>query len=118
MIAYYQRIVTNGLLANHYPLLPIVNLSVFFSLVWLLWYAVSIEIGGRGRSVLTPKTGFRRVVDVLVIAFGISLVAYADRTTVSVYYQTPVSFVHLLWVLAIMGFYGHDLWASFQYPKE
>jgi hypothetical protein len=114
MIAHIQREATYELLQWHYPINRIIDWGIFLSLVWLLWYAVSIETGGKGLSVLTPKTGIRRVADVLAIAFGACLVVYADFVTRSVYHQTRISSVHLIWVLAIVGFYGHDLWASFR----
>jgi hypothetical protein len=113
IVAQIQRRLTNGFLRNQYPLDLIVDLTVFLSLVWLLWYAVAVEIGGKGLSILTRKTGHRRVADVLAMAFGASLVPYADRITLSVYHQTWVTPVHLVWIFAIIGFYGHDLWASF-----
>jgi hypothetical protein len=114
MIAAIQIEATHDLLWNYYPLYPIVNLTFFLSLVWLLWYAVSIEIGGKGLSVLTPKTGFRRVADTLAISLGIGVVIYADIAPAHILYKKFVSPVHLLWALTIIGFYGHDLWASFR----
>jgi len=114
MVAQLQRRFTNGWLRNQYPLDLIVDVTVFLSLVWLLWYAVAVEIGGKGLSVLTPRTGHRRIADVVVIALGAYLVVYADRITLSVYHQTWVTPVHLVWIIAIVGFYGHDLWASFR----
>ena len=113
MISAIQIEAIHDLLWTYYPLYPIVNLTFFFSLVCLLWYAVSIEIGGKGLSVLTPKTGVRRVADMLAIALGIGVVIYADIAPVGIY-KKFVSPVHLLWALTIIGFYGHDLWASFR----
>jgi hypothetical protein len=54
----------------YYPIEFVLETVVFFLLVGLLWYLVSIEIGGKGQSVLTPKTGIRRAADVLAIIFG------------------------------------------------
>jgi len=118
MIAQLQRQITNTFLGGRYPLTLIVNLTVFLSLVWLLWYAVAIEIGGKGLSVLTPRTGHRRLADVVAIALGAYLVVCADRITLSVYHQTWVTPVHLVWILGIIGFYGHDLWASFLHARN
>jgi len=116
MIAYLQREATYELLQFHYPLNLIVDWGTFFSLVWLLWYAVSIEVGGKGLSVLTPRTGVRRLADALAIAFGAALLIYADFATRSVYHQVWVTPVYMAWALAVTGFYGHDLWASFRTP--
>jgi hypothetical protein len=102
------------LLARHYPLAPIVNLGVIFVLVWLLWYAVGTETQGRGLSVLTPKTGIRRAADVLAICFGASLLPFADRIVPGGRYWVLFSVAHLLWIVTIIGFYSHDLWASFR----
>jgi len=35
--------------------------TVYLLLVWLLWCLVSIEIRGKGQSILTPKTRMRRI---------------------------------------------------------
>ena len=99
-----------------YPFRAVLNLGTLFVLVWLLWYAVAVEITGRGVSVLTPKTGVRRLADVLAILFGASVEPYADRVIISVLnpYQRVLACVYLVWIFAIIGFYGHDLWASFK----
>lgn len=115
MVAHFQRVATYDLLGTYYPLYLLLNLSIFLPLVWLLWYAVCIEAGGKGLSVLTPKTGIRRVADVLMMALGASVFFYRDSTLVSVYrYEALLGSVYLAWILLIMGFYGHDLWASFR----
>ena len=119
-IVHLQRESTYELLKWHYPLNVIVNFGILFALVWLLWYAVSIEIGGKGLSVLTPKTGFRRLADLLAIAFGAAGYAsllYADQASAQIIY-TPALYpilgpLHLIWALAIIGFYCHDFWVSF-----
>lgn len=118
MIAAIEFEALHELLWTHYPLLPIVNLATFFSLVWLLWYAVFIETGGKGLSVLGPKTGFRRTADVWAIVLGIGVVFYAGSVHALQKYQKFISPVHLLWALTIIGFYGHDLWASFQKRQD
>lgn len=116
MIARIQRAATHDLLWTHYPLDVVVDLGVLFLLVWLLWYAVAVEITGRGLSVLSPRTGIRRVADVLAIILGAFVVPYADRVTMDVLapYQKVLACVYLLWTLAIIGFYGRDLLASFR----
>jgi hypothetical protein len=123
-IAYLQRVGMYDLLKDPYPLLKIVNLGIFFPLVWLLWYAVGIEIGGRGLSVLTPKTGYRRLADALAMAFGLfgfGVLISADKAAGQIIYWPywdGIVPVHLMWALAIVGFYGHDLWASFRTNKK
>lgn len=112
MIATIEVDALHDLLWTYYPLYPIVNLTFFFSLVWLLWYAVSIEIGGHGLSLVMPKTGFRRLADILAMALGIGVLIYAGIAPAGMLYEKFVSPVHLLWGLTIIGFYGHDLWAS------
>lgn len=117
MIAYLQRTATYELLKWHYPLNSIVDWGTFFSLVWLLWYAISIEIGGKGLSVLTPKTGVRRLADVLAIAFGAASWVFAGYISRSVGWAVLLTPVYMIWVMALIGFYGHDLWASFRSPE-
>jgi hypothetical protein len=114
MIASLQRSMTDDLLAGHYLLAHFVDLGVIFVLVWLLWYAVGTETRGRGLSVLTPKTGIRRTADVLAICFGASLLPYVDRIVPGGAYWMLFSVAHLLWIATIIGFYSHDLWASFR----
>lgn len=115
MVAHFQRVATYDLLGTYYPLYLILSLSIFLPLVWLLWYALCIEAGGKGLSVLTPKTGIRRAADVLMMALGASAYFYGNSAIVSVYqYQALLWSVYSAWTLLIMGFYGHDLWASFR----
>jgi hypothetical protein len=117
MIARAQRVATHDWLWVHAPsLLPVVNKGILFSLVWMCWYAASIEMGGRGLSVFTPKTGSRRLADVAAILFGASLAPYGNGVSISVLdpYQKLLGCVYLAWALVIIGFYGHDLVASFR----
>lgn len=97
--------------ALYFALEVIVNVS----LVGAVWYIVAIELGGRGQSVLTQRTGMRKVADVLAIAFG----ACTGLTGLAVFYSLVPSafsyFVAALWFLwsaLIVGFYAHDLWIS------
>ena len=109
--------VSHGLVNKHYPLNLSIDFSIFLSLVWLLWYTVGTEIGGKGLSVLTPKTGVRQAADVLAIALGAAVLVYADSVATQITHETLVTPVHLTWALAIIGFYGHDLWASFRVTR-
>jgi hypothetical protein len=103
-------------LSPHYPLNLIVELIIYLSLVWLVWYVVSVEMGGKGLSVLTPKTGMRKVSDVLAIMFGAPLGAagLAVASQLPGWYGRLVSTPYLFWALAVVAFYGHDLWACFR----
>lgn len=93
---------------------------VYFVLVGLLWYIVSIEIGGKGQSVLTPKTRARRMADGLVIFFGLMLgilgLLVRGQFGVVDTYSNLVAIPYYIWALVIVSFYGHDLWVSFRAP--
>jgi len=88
----------------------IVESAVRLCFVWLVWYALSIEISGGGRSVLSPKTRVRRVADALAVISGaaVGMSAHFNLTPTAVWMLYPI------WGVAIMGFYGRDLWASFR----
>jgi len=115
VLAHFQREMTREFVMA-YPRIGIVfNDIVVVCLVWLLWYAVGTETRGKGLSVLTPKTGIRRTADIVAILFGASLVPYADSIVGGGgYYTILLSCTHILWTVAIILFYGHDLWASFR----
>jgi hypothetical protein len=54
-----------------YPLVGVVlETLVYFALVGLLWYIVSVEMGGKGQSSLTPRTRMRGAADALAMIFG------------------------------------------------
>lgn len=59
---------------SYYPAIFILDTFVYFLLVGLVWYAVAIEITGRGYSMLTSKLRPRRAADLLASAFGLILV--------------------------------------------
>jgi len=103
---------TNGWRWGH----PILWTILFFLLVWLLWYLVSIEIGGNGHSILTPKTGTRSVADFLLVvcgaAVGIGGLDVRRHLGLPVTYPNLVALLYFLWGAAISVFYGHDLWLS------
>jgi hypothetical protein len=42
----------------------------YLVLVGLMWLVVTVELDGKGQSILTPKTGMRRTTDVVAIAFA------------------------------------------------
>jgi hypothetical protein len=103
-----------------YPFSAVLELIVRLSLIWLLWYVVSIEIDGRGHSILAPKTRMRKVADVLALAFGV--VVGATGQTISsrfdVNYGRLVAAPYIIWAVVIIGFYGRDLWVSFARQHE
>jgi hypothetical protein len=89
---------------------------VYFALVGLLWYVVSIEAGGKGLSVLAPRMGSRRVADVFGMAFGgavagMGLLMLRHEFGFVTPYSTFVAAPYFIWAAVIAGFYGHDLWA-------
>jgi len=83
---------------------------VLLCFVWLVWYAVGIEISGRGQSVLTPKTRSRRAADALAMIFGAGVGMNAHYNIV----PTAAWLLYPTWGVTIIGFYGHDLWVSFR----
>jgi hypothetical protein len=109
---------------QYYPTMFILDTIVYVGLVGLVWYAVSIEIYGKGKSVLTPKTGMRRLADLLAVVFGAVLavtglqihrrangylVSYPDY----VGHPDLVAVLFFIWGATLLAFYGHDLWVCF-----
>ena len=94
----------------------VLQTALFFLLVWLLWYLVSIEIGGKGHSILTPKTRMRRISDLLLMVFGTAVglggLTVRHDLGVSGPYSNLVAVPYYIWGVVISVFYGHDLWAS------
>jgi hypothetical protein len=86
----------------------IVETTVRLCFVWLVWYAVSIEISGRGRSVLSPRTRVRRVADALAVIFGAAVALSGGYGL----HPPAIWMLYLIWGVVIMGFYGRDLWVS------
>ncbi len=120
LIAKYPVEIADRLWSRYYPLNLVVELIVYLSLVWLVWYVVSVEMGGKGVSVLTPKTGMRKVSDALVIIFG-ALLGAAGLWVAGQFpglYGRLVSTPYLVWALAVLSFYGHDLWACFRSTRR
>lgn len=91
-----------------------VETIIYFLLVGVLWYTVSLEIGGTGRSVVTRATGIRLTTDVFAVAFGAALgfagaeVRYQFGHPATTY-SDLVSIPYFIWSVAIMVFYGRDL---------
>jgi hypothetical protein len=90
--------------------------AVYLLLVWLLWYLVSIEIGGKGFSILTPKTGIRRIADLFLIIVGAAVVLGGSvirrQSGFLAPYNTLEAVPYFIWGATIVAFYGHDLWRS------
>jgi|SRR5579859_951887 len=101
----------------YYPIQFVTETIVYFFLVGLLWYLMSLELRGNGQSVLTSKTRVRKTVDGLIILFGIALcilgVLVRGQFGAVSTYSNFVAIPYYIWGLAMIGFYGHDLWASF-----
>jgi len=116
LVAKYPLEITYKWFSPYYPLNTIVEVIVRLSLIWLLWYFVAIELGGNGQSILAPKTRMRRAVDLVALIFGVVLGCVAilvGRQFAGPPYATLVSVPYLVWGLVLIGFYGHDFWASF-----
>jgi hypothetical protein len=92
----------------------ILGWGTFFSPVWLLWYAVGIEVGGEGLSIFTSETRVRRLADALAIAFGAASLAFAGLIARSVAWAVWLTPVYAMWAPPVVGSYGQDLWASFK----
>jgi hypothetical protein len=109
-------------LPGHYPFELSLRTIVYFVLVGLTWYAVGLEIGGNGQSVLTPKTGMRSVADVLAIIFGATLgvAGFLVRRQFGYVstYSNLVALPYFIWGAAVAVFYGHDLYTSLGVAHE
>lgn len=90
---------------------------IYLLLVWLLWYLVSIEIGGKGQSILTPKTRMRRMADLFLIVVGAAValggLSIRRESGFVAPYSTIEAVPYFIWGVVILVFYGHDLWVSF-----
>jgi hypothetical protein len=103
-----------------YPLAPIFETVVYFGLVWLLWYVVALEAAGGGQSVLTPRTGRRRLTDSLLVLFGalVGVFGILSNRIGEPIRSTLVGVTYLLWAIAIIIFYSRDLWGHFRTRKK
>jgi hypothetical protein len=90
--------------------------TLYVMLVWLLWYLVSIEIGGKGQSILTPKTRMRRMADLFLIVVGAAValggLTIRRESGFAAPYSTLEAVPYFIWGVVISVFYGHDLWVS------
>ena len=95
----------------------VIETAIFFALIGFLWYLVSVEISGKNRdklSVLTAKTGMRALADIVLLAFGITLVLIGQLVRVQFGgspspYSNFVSIPYFVWGIVLSLFYGHDL---------
>jgi hypothetical protein len=99
---------------GHHSLQFVLETIVYFVLVAVLWYVVSVELGGRGQSVLASRTGMRSAADILAIILGaaLGLVGFLVRRQFGYVstYSTLVAVPYFIWGAAIAVFYGHDPW--------
>jgi hypothetical protein len=103
----------NGL-PNRDPNHMFIETTIYFVLVGLLWYAVAIEISGRGQSILARRSGMRKSADILGIFFGVILgtvTAISDFGGSAAYIKLA-AITWFIWAVVIVSFYGHDLRAS------
>jgi len=110
MLAEYPTDIAYRWLGPYYPLNEIIEWIVRLCLIWLLWYCVAIEMGGRGQSVLASRTRMRKVADFGGMLFGVVL---ANDSVVLGRQFGLLSIPYLLWAVLLVTFYGHDLWTTF-----
>ena len=108
--------VIDSLFPQYYSVEVVLETVIFLVLIGLLWYAVAIEFEGNGNSVLTPRMRMRRTADAAMMLFGtllgvVGLIVRGQFGAITIY-SNIVAIPYYLWALAIIGFYGHDLWAS------
>lgn len=104
-----------------YPLAPIFETVVYFGLVWLLWYAVVLEVAGRCQRVLTPRARGRGLIDTLAALFGVFVGVFAvvdNKPMGSPVRSLLVGVTYLLWAFAIVIFYSRDLWVHFRARRK
>jgi hypothetical protein len=104
-----------------YPLPFAVETVVYFGLVGLLWYAVMLEAAGNGQSVLTTKTGMRPAADALAILFGAAVGVFGALISQQIGPRVDsflVGIIYIIWAIAIMVFYGRDLWLYLGIARE
>lgn len=122
LIRVFLTGLTDKWLFGYYPIEFILETIIYFVLVGLLWYIVSIETAGKGRSVLATKIGCRRSVDILAIIFGIVLAVVGifvrGQFGIVSAYSNLVAIPYYVWGIAVVVFYGHDLWASSSAAQE
>jgi len=100
----------------------IIENILYLILIGLLWYLVSIEIGGKKEervSIIAEKTGIRTVFDLLLIFFGIYLgIAPLLEPYVFVTWHGLFAIPYFIWAIVIIRFYGRDLWVYRRQRRE
>jgi hypothetical protein len=93
----------------------IIENIMYIALVGLLWYLVSIEIGGQKEgkvSIIAEKTGMRTAFDLLLISFGIYLgIVSILELYRFVMWHGVFAIPYFVWAAVIVVFYTRDLWA-------
>ena len=86
---------------------------VYVGLVWLIWFLVALQIEGRGRCILMPRSRLRGVADLfgLIVGAGTGVVGLLVRHQLGAVttYSNLLSVPYFLWAVLIIGFYGCDL---------
>jgi hypothetical protein len=93
----------------------VITRYLYLAFIWLLWYGVGIELSGHGQSVLMPKTGRRAAGDIVAMAVGAVLLSFSWGLIEfgrGAHAQSVRVVAYFIWGVAILGFYGHDLWIS------
>lgn len=111
----------DSVLSSHPVIQFVLEIILYFWLVALLWYVVSIEAVGWKTvksSSVTRKVKARTWVDLMIVFLGIGVVFAGELVRhqfgyVSVY-SNLISVPYFVWGLILMGFYGNDIWSSIQ----
>jgi hypothetical protein len=73
LVRFFLLRIADRIFPRYYPVEFVLETIIYFALVGLLWYAVSVEIDAKGQSILAPATRARGTTDVLAMLFGIKL---------------------------------------------
>jgi hypothetical protein len=104
-----------------YPVDFVLNTLLSIGFVALVWYAVAIEIGGNGRSLIMPKTGVHLAADIVAVLLGFSILApllLVSRHLNPNFFALIIDALYVNWATAIVIFYGRDLLASIRQMRS
>ena len=117
LVRFFLLRIAARIFPRYYPVEFVLETIIYFALVGLLWYAVSVEIDAKGQSILAPATGARGTTDVLAMLFGVVLMVlgFLVRRQFGLVnlYSNLVAIPYFIWGAVIAMFYGIDLRRSF-----
>ena len=110
-----------GILCSGYPTSGVnyvLEVVVYFGLVWLVWYLAVVEVQGGGRSAVAPKGWIRVPTNIFAILFGLGIVCLGLQVRLlghsgTYVYWNIMAAPYFVWGLTIAFFYGHDLTMHF-----